>query len=366
MVDLAVKDHTGNESGAEVYNDSKSDSQIVNDELNRLDSIAPFDSGTATGGSATELPDTSKSWGVNSLATMTVIVKRAGVTIRSEEIVSNTADTITVASGTVIEVGDTYSIYASSETMGEQINNAAEKTTPIDADMVGLMDSAASNVLKKLSWANIKAGIFSAWGVLVAAGTGKTTPIDADVIAIGDSAASNATKKLTWANLKATLKTYFDTLYGGLSGSILQVANSQTGAVATGTTLIPYDDSIPQNDEGDQYLTTSITPLDAANTLEIDVTVFFSNSAAGFLCAGIFQDALTDARACGVEYGTTTTGQVCIHFKHRMAAGTTSPITFNVRCGSDTAGTTTFNGGSAARKYGGSLASSITVREYAA
>ena len=42
-------------------------------------------------------------------------------------------------------------------TIGSLINGATAKTTPVDADMVGLMDSAASNVLKKLSWANIKA-----------------------------------------------------------------------------------------------------------------------------------------------------------------------------------------------------------------
>jgi hypothetical protein len=50
-------------------------------------------------------------------------------------------------------------------------------------------------------------------GSLVDGATGKTTPVDADNVAITDSAASHVLKKLTWANLKATLKTYFDTLY---------------------------------------------------------------------------------------------------------------------------------------------------------
>lgn len=45
------------------------------------------------------------------------------------------------------------------------------------------------------------------------AATSKATPVDADEVPIVDSAASNVLKKLTWANLKATLKTYFDTLY---------------------------------------------------------------------------------------------------------------------------------------------------------
>lgn len=43
--------------------------------------------------------------------------------------------------------------------------------------------------------------------------TAKTTPVDADTLPLIDSAASNVLKKVTWANIKATLKTYFDTLY---------------------------------------------------------------------------------------------------------------------------------------------------------
>jgi hypothetical protein len=45
------------------------------------------------------------------------------------------------------------------------------------------------------------------------AATAKATPVDADEIPLVDSAAANVLKRLTWANLKATLKSYFDTLY---------------------------------------------------------------------------------------------------------------------------------------------------------
>lgn len=43
--------------------------------------------------------------------------------------------------------------------------------------------------------------------------TAKTTPVDADTMPLNDSAASNVAKKVTWANIKATLKAYFDGLY---------------------------------------------------------------------------------------------------------------------------------------------------------
>lgn len=45
------------------------------------------------------------------------------------------------------------------------------------------------------------------------AATSKDTPVDADEVPLVDSAATYGLKKLTWANIKATLKVYFDTLY---------------------------------------------------------------------------------------------------------------------------------------------------------
>lgn len=68
-------------------------------------------------------------------------------------------------------------------TEGALINSATSKATPVDADYVGLMDSAASNILKKLSWANIKtnfdaagAGLLAATGILTYGASVTTDP----------------------------------------------------------------------------------------------------------------------------------------------------------------------------------------------
>jgi len=63
------------------------------------------------------------------------------------------------------------------------------------------------------------------------AGASKTTPVDADEIGIWNSVGS-VLGKLTWSNLKATLKTYFDTLYGDM---ILSSVQTITGAKTFGT-----------------------------------------------------------------------------------------------------------------------------------
>jgi hypothetical protein len=82
------------------------------------------------------------------------------------------------------------------------------------------------------------------------AATSKTTPVDADELPLVDSALSNVLKKLTWANLKATLKTYFDTLYQAknpviqMSGSVTttsNVASAITGLSFTATANKVYE-----------------------------------------------------------------------------------------------------------------------------
>ena len=117
--------------------------------------------------------------------------------------------------------------------LGALIAGGAAKATPVDADTIPLSDSAASNGSKKLTWANLKAGIWSAFGALTAAGTAKTLLVDADVFAIGDSAASNASKKHTFANLKAGLDTVATTARSKVGNSSFGVASAT--AVKAGT-----------------------------------------------------------------------------------------------------------------------------------
>lgn len=93
----------------------------------------------------------------------------------------------------------------SGELTPASIHAVASKTTPIDADEIPLVDSAASFVLKKLTWANLKATLFSSFGALIASGTPKNTPVDADSFAYMDSASANATKVISWLNIKTAL-----------------------------------------------------------------------------------------------------------------------------------------------------------------
>lgn len=68
-------------------------------------------------------------------------------------------------------------------------------------------------------------------GTMISGAAEKTTPVDADVVPISDSEASNVLKKLSWANIKATLKTYFDSVTTTLSNKTL-ASPLFTGAVS--------------------------------------------------------------------------------------------------------------------------------------
>lgn len=65
----------------------------------------------------------------------------------------------------------------------------------------------------------------------------KTTLVDADTIPLSDSAATNTIKKITWANIKSVLKTYFDTLYNKYvhpnhTGDVTSIADGATTIAA--------------------------------------------------------------------------------------------------------------------------------------
>jgi hypothetical protein len=168
-----------------------------------------------------------------------------------------------------------------------------------------------------------------------------------------------------FAYIEATNSTqYYDGAAWQSVGQAIQIVSTITGALGTGTTTMPLDDTIPQNTEGDQYMSLAITPTSATNKLVIEVTAVCSNSAASTKNLALFQDSTANALAAISEYNGIGTGTDTMSLNYVMAAGTTSATTFKVRIGSDSAGTITFNGFSGQRKMGGVYASSIIITEF--
>jgi hypothetical protein len=127
---------------------------------------------------------------------------------------------------------------------------------------------------------------------VVHASTGKTTPVDADEFAIVDSEASNVLKKLTWANIKATLKTYFDTLYSALGGCTI---NSQSAAY---TLVLADAGKIILHPSADTTARTWTIPANSSVAYTAGTLITFTNqNAAGVITIAITTDTMRLAGA---------------------------------------------------------------------
>jgi hypothetical protein len=103
------------------------------------------------------------------------------------------------------------------------VTEGADATTADIADSTNkrYVTDAEKTVIGNTSNTNSGNETATTIGALVNGATAKDTPIDADIVGFVDTEASNVFKKITWTNIKAFLKTYFDTLYLALSGGTI-------------------------------------------------------------------------------------------------------------------------------------------------
>ena len=145
-------------------------------------------------------------------------------------------------------------------------------------------------------------------------------------------------------------------------GQLIQTVNTTRVDVVSGTTTMPFDDTIPQKTEGVEFLTVAITPTKNDNKLLISVHLQCQMTNNGQWSMALFQDDTADALAASSERDGAS--DLEIHsLKHFMTTGTTSETTFKIRSASSGSGTITMNSVAGSRKYGGVLSSSITVQE---
>ena len=174
--------------------------------------------------------------------------------------------------------------------------------------------------------------------------------------------ATNTTQIATTAMVQAAIP--LSTAITGVR-RFAQTATATRTTVGTGGTQIPSTDTIPTITQGDEYLTISFTPTNASSTLRITASCTAAHTVAGVsLAMGLFQDAISNALDVG--FATVPAASYCVPLDvdHSMTAGTTSAITFRLRIGGDAAGTTTVNGATGTRRYGGVSLLRITVDEY--
>jgi|SRR5882672_3652356 len=151
-------------------------------------------------------------------------------------------------------------------------------------------------------------------------------------------------------------------------GDIVQTTLIRSAAVATGTTIMPYDDTIPQNNEGTQFFSRDITPKSPVNILQNEYVLRCSAPTSGAssprVAAALFQDNIVDALSAVWQWDLTG-GETPLNLtgEYQQLAMSTAQTTFKVRLGKDIAGTMTLNGITGNRAYGGVLWSQHKVTE---
>jgi hypothetical protein len=168
------------------------------------------------------------------------------------------------------------------------------------------------------------------------------------------------------SNGASSLPTFQDASGGGV---VLQQVRSKTSALFDlSSSTIPFDDSIPQNTEGDEIITLAITPTEATSVLVIEATVVGTvDDNSSELTAALFKDSVADAKAAVLVFQTgneNTQGGGTGTLKFWETSGSTSSTTYKIRCGTSTSADGSVNGEDTSRVYGGVSATTITITEY--
>ena len=178
----------------------------------------------------------------------------------------------------------------------------------------------------------------------------KTSPVGDDEILIWDSA-STQPRRVKRSNFSPAQA----------AGSIVQSVYAEYTANANLTTVLPCDDTIPQNTEGTEILALAITPTSASSILRCRLTGY--GTAGQTVGVAFFKDADVSAFAASAFF-TAGGGQAAtFHMESNIVAGTTSTLTFKVRIGPSAAGTLRLNGITSGRFFGGISGTSLVIEE---
>lgn len=151
------------------------------------------------------------------------------------------------------------------------------------------------------------------------------------------------------------------------AGAIVQYVHNRDSSDTSSSVAIPFDNSIPQNIEGVELMTLSITPKASTNLLVVKgIAHLQAPSADSILCLALFKDSVADAVDVSWKFSRQgNTSEASVPIMHTTVAGGVSPITFKLRFGSASL-TAVSNWDGNSSRYGGALGTQIEIWEIAA
>lgn len=172
----------------------------------------------------------------------------------------------------------------------------------------------------------------------------------------------------TWATAPSNVQGYAPGM--PLAGQVIQKRRTASGAMTTGATATPNDDTSPGPviTEGNEFMTLAITPRASVNLLHWRHRGIYANATAATTNVMAFFNTdqhATNAQA--VSASVISPGGAGIMTEHgieyRHIAGVTTATTGRIRCGNAAGTTTTFNGSAGARFHAGLMMSFMEVQE---
>ena len=136
---------------------------------------------------------------------------------------------------------------------------------------------------------------------------------------------------------------------------------------------IPFDDTIPQNTEGAELLTATITPRYANSYLYVEAQAFVGENSdySNGIAMALFRDSTADAFATSFSvaqsslnspFGTSIIA-IPLRAEKRLNSVAPTPTTIKMRIGLDEVATVRYNGANGSRQFGGSLVSYLKIIE---
>ncbi|MCK9587972.1 MAG: virulence factor Pgp3 [Terrimicrobiaceae bacterium] len=144
-------------------------------------------------------------------------------------------------------------------------------------------------------------------------------------------------------------------------GSVIQTVYAENAVHTALSTVIPWDDTVPQTTEGTAVLSATITPSSSTNPIIISVSGFGEGNGNAIIFA-LFQNTDTSAIfATALSYiSGVPKGIFSFVFQH--SPGVITPTLYTLRVGGDS-GATYLNGLTAGRKLGGAARTTMLVQE---
>ena len=149
------------------------------------------------------------------------------------------------------------------------------------------------------------------------------------------------------------------------NGVTLQTVYAQTTALTEISGIMPIDDTKPQNTEGDEVLTATITPSSATSKVLIQAAITGTlGNLAGTVILALFRGSETNALATVLATGSASFSMI-VPFVYQDSPNTASAVTYKIRIGYPGSG-----GGLYVNRYtlgtavfDGTMTSSMTLTE---